>query len=261
MVPGRSKQVFKTWLASRPDTWRERIEIVAMDGFTGFKSAAAEELPGARAVMDPFHVVHLAGNALDECRRRIQQELHHRRGRATDPSTRPAGCYTPDPACSPHASSTRSSTCSPAITTSPSKSHGASTRTSPGAYRDPNKIRGKALMQAEINTLTSTRVPRGLTELITLGRTLKRRAGDILAYFDHPHTSNGPTEAINGRLEHLRGSALGLAKPHQLHHPSTPRNRRIQTPTTPPIMKSRKSGHCTDDDCGAPGELRAELWG
>ena len=85
MVPGRSKQVFKTWLASRPDTWRERIEIVAMDGFTGFKSAAAEELPDARAVMDPFHVVHLAGNALDECRRRIGQELHHRRGRGTDP--------------------------------------------------------------------------------------------------------------------------------------------------------------------------------
>ena len=85
MVPGRSKQVFKTWLASQPDTWRERIEIVAMDGFTGFKSAAAEELPGARAVMDPFHVVHLAGNALDECRRRIGQELHHRRGRSTDP--------------------------------------------------------------------------------------------------------------------------------------------------------------------------------
>ena len=51
----------------------------------GFKSAAAEELPDARAVMDPFHVVHLAGDALDECRRRIQQELHYRRGRATDP--------------------------------------------------------------------------------------------------------------------------------------------------------------------------------
>ena len=56
-----------------------------MDGFTGFKSAAAEELPDARAVMDSFHVVHLAGDALDECRRRIQQELHHRRGRGTDP--------------------------------------------------------------------------------------------------------------------------------------------------------------------------------
>ena len=85
MVPGRSKQVFKTWLASQPDTWRSRIEIVAMDGFTGFKSAAAEELPDARAVMDPFRVVHLAGNVLDECRRRTGQELHRRRGRATDP--------------------------------------------------------------------------------------------------------------------------------------------------------------------------------
>ena len=100
-------------------------------------------------------------------------------------------------------------------------------------------------MEAAINTLTSTRVPRGLTELITLGRTLKRRAGDILAYFDHPHTSNGPTEAINGRLEHLRGTALGLAKPHQRHHPSTPRNRRIQTPITPPIMKSLLSHYET----------------
>ena len=49
-----------------------------------------------------------------------------------------------------------------------------------------------------------------LTELITLGRTLKRRAADVLAYFDRAGTSNGPTEAINGRLEHLRGSALGF---------------------------------------------------
>ena len=37
-----------------------------------------------------------------------------------------------------------------------------------------------------------------------------RRAADVLAFFDRPGTSNGPTEAINGRLEHLRGSALGF---------------------------------------------------
>ena len=95
-------------------------------------------------------------------------------------------------------------------------------------------------MQADINTLTTTRVPRGLTEFMTVGGILKRRAGDNLAYIDNPHTTGGPTEAINGNLEHLRGSALELAKPHQLHHPSTPRNRRIPTPTTPPIMKSPK---------------------
>ena len=67
-------------------------------------------------------------------------------------------------------------------------------------------------MQAEINTLTSTRVPRSLTKLITLGRTLKRRTTDIQAYFDHPHTTSDPTQAINAPLEHQRGRAPGLSE-------------------------------------------------
>ena len=78
------------------------------------------------------------------------------------------------------------------------------------AYRSSNARGGKTLMHEEIARLNSTGMPSSLTELTTLGRTLKRRAADILAYFDHPHTSNDPTEAINGRLEHLRGSALGF---------------------------------------------------
>jgi len=51
MVEGRSKQVFKTWLAQRPQAWRDQLEVVAMDGFTGFKTATTEELPDAVAVM------------------------------------------------------------------------------------------------------------------------------------------------------------------------------------------------------------------
>ena len=238
MVPGRSKQVFKTWLASQPDTWRERIEIVAMDGFIGFKSAATEELPGARAVMDPFHVVHLAGDALDECRRRIQQELHHRRGRATDPLYKARRVL-----------HTRSCLLTPRqqhqlLNLFSGEEHVALEVTWSvyqsiiDAYRDPNKIRGKALMQAEIDRLSDADVPRSLTEIITLGRTLKRRAGDILAYFDHPHTSNGPTEAINAPPRTPTRIRTRIPKPHPLHHPLPPRNRRNQTPTTPPIMKS-----------------------
>jgi hypothetical protein len=46
-------------------------------------------------------------------------------------------------------------------------------------------------------------VPTTLEEIVQLGRTLHRRRHDVLAHFDH-HTSNGPTEAINGRLEALR---------------------------------------------------------
>ena len=55
MVEGRSKQAFKTWLEARPKTWRDGIEVVAMDGFTGFKTATTEELPTAVPVMDPFY--------------------------------------------------------------------------------------------------------------------------------------------------------------------------------------------------------------
>jgi hypothetical protein len=39
---------------------------------------------------------------------------------------------------------------------------------------------------------------------------LKKRAADVLAHFEQPGTSNAPTEAINGRLEQLRGSAPGF---------------------------------------------------
>ena len=85
MVEGRSKAAFKTWLADRDDAFRDAVEVVAMDGFTGFKTAAAEEIPDAVTVMDPFHVVRLAGDALDRCRRRVQLAIHGHRGFRDDP--------------------------------------------------------------------------------------------------------------------------------------------------------------------------------
>ena len=130
MVPGRSKQVFKTWLASRPDTWRERIEIVAMDGFTGFKSAAAEELPDARQSWIPSMLYTWLATPWMNAAGVSSKNFTIGAGVPRIPCTRLAGCYTPAHACSRHASNTRSSTCSPAIATSHSKSPGASTRTS-----------------------------------------------------------------------------------------------------------------------------------
>src|SRR3954454_12084569 len=77
------------------------------------------------------------------------------------------------------------------------------------AYRQPDRAKGRDLMAKLIDWI-SQGVPAVLSEVVTLGRTLKKRADDVLAYFERPGTSNGPTEAINGRLEHLRGSALGF---------------------------------------------------
>ena len=51
-------------------------------------------------------------------------------------------------------------------------------------------------MMTNVITSISHGVPAALAEVTTLGRTLKKRAADVLAYFDRPGTSNGPTEAI-----------------------------------------------------------------
>jgi len=209
MVEGRSKQAFKTWLANRPQAWRDRVEVVAMDGFTGFKSATTEELPDAVTVMDPFHVVRLAGDALDRCRRRVQQNVHGHRGRKDDPLYRArrtlhtgAGLLTDKQR-------------SRLVDLFATDAHVEVEATwgiyqrMIAAYREPDRTKARQLMEKLIESV-SAGVPDTLVEVITLGKTLKKRAVDVLAYFDRPGTSNGPTEAINGRLEHLRGSALGF---------------------------------------------------
>ncbi|WIM73272.1 transposase [Corynebacterium suedekumii] len=76
------------------------------------------------------------------------------------------------------------------------------------AYGHPQKSEGKKLMSRVINSIRKG-LPKRLEELAQLGRTLWRRREDVLAYFDIG-ASNGPVEAINGRLEHLRGIALGF---------------------------------------------------
>ncbi|WP_334144793.1 transposase, partial [Corynebacterium nuruki] len=67
---------------------------------------------------------------------------------------------------------------------------------------------GKLRMFKVIKAL-HVKIPNDLRELRVLGQTLWRRRADILAYFD-TGASNGPVENINGKLEHLRGIALGF---------------------------------------------------
>jgi len=209
MVEGRSKKVFTTWLEARPQAWRDGIEVVAMDGFTGFKTAATEQLPKAVEVMDPFHVVRLAAEALDRCRQRVQQETTGHRGRKGDPLFTARRTLT---------------TGADLLTDKQAKriqdlfaddAHAAVEATwgiyqrIVAAYRDTDRTTGRTRLKATI-TAIGAGVPAALVEIKKLATTLTRRATDVLAYFDHPRTSNGPTEAINGRLEHLRGSALGF---------------------------------------------------
>lgn len=208
MVAGRSAAAMTGWLAERSPEFRAAVEVVAMDGFGGYKTAATEALPEAVTVMDPFHVVALAGHKLDLCRQRIQQDTLGHRGRSGDPLygvrralrtrdgllttrqwTRIAAVFADDAHVAVEAT-------------------WCAYQQLIDAYAADDPQRGKTLLSTLIDLLR-TGLPAGLEELAQLGRTLHRRRDDVLAYFTH-RASNGPTEAINGRLEALRRNALGF---------------------------------------------------
>ncbi|VEI03079.1 Transposase and inactivated derivatives [Acidipropionibacterium jensenii] len=195
MVEGRSKQAFKQWLAERDQAWRDQIHSVAMDGFTGFKTAAAEEVPDATEVMDPFHVVQLAGDALDRTRTRVQQDTCGHRGRKGDPLFGVRLTLHTGRDLLTDRQATRLETVFTDDAHAPVQVTWAVYQQVVTAYRAQNTSEGRQVMERLINAI-ATRVPKALPEVITLGHTLATRATDILAYFDHPGSSNGPTEAI-----------------------------------------------------------------
>jgi len=174
-----------------------------------FKTAAAEELPAAVAVMDPFHVVRLAGDALDGCRRRVQQQLHGHRGRTGDPLYSCRRTLHTGLKLLTDTQWNRLDRLFDIDEHAHVEVTWALYQRMVTAYRDGDRAAGRLDLAALIESLR-TGVPGTLVELRKLGRTLNARKSDVLAYFDRPGTSNGPTEAINGRLEHLRGTALGF---------------------------------------------------
>jgi transposase len=163
----------------------------------------------ATAVMDSFHVVRLTGDALDTCRRRVQQQIHGHRGRKDNPLYSARRTLHTGADLLTDKQTQRLTALFATDEHIEVEATWAIYQQMITAYREPDRTRGRELMSKLIDSI-SAGVPAVLVELVTLGRTLQKRAVDVLAYFERPGTSNGPTEAINGRLEHLRGSALGF---------------------------------------------------
>jgi transposase len=208
MVPGRSAAAMTDWLEARSQAFRDQVQIVAMDGFGGYKNAATTALPDAVTVMDPFHVVALAGHKLDLCRQRVQQDTLGHRGRSGDPLYRVRRTLRTRLGLLTERQRARLEAVFGFEEHVAVEVSWWAYQQIIAAYEDQNRQRGKTMLTSVIDRLRSG-LPAGLEELATLGRTLHRRRKDVLAYFDH-RASNGPTEAINGRLEALRRNALGF---------------------------------------------------
>ncbi len=206
---GRSAEVLRTWLQERDPKFRQQVQVVTMDGLAGYACAVDQVLPDATKVMDPFHVIHLAAGKLSGCRQRLQRETTGRRGRKDDPLYKHRRTLLTRTNYLTQRQKQRLD-----LLWATDDEYVALEVTwmfyqdMIQAYGHPKKSEGKKLMSRVINSIRKG-LPAGLEELAQLGRTLWRRREDILAYFDIG-ASNGPVEAINGRLEHLRGIAPGF---------------------------------------------------
>jgi len=85
VVRGRSGADLRSWLEGRPPGWCEQVKVVAIDPHEGYRQGLKPHLEHTSLVVDPFHVVALANRAMDNCRRRVNQELLGHRGRKADP--------------------------------------------------------------------------------------------------------------------------------------------------------------------------------
>lgn len=84
--PGAAER-FSQWISAQDLVWRDRVgvEVAVLDPFRGYATALRTSLPDAVRVLDAFHVVRLGFAAVDDVRRRVQQESTGHRGRQEDP--------------------------------------------------------------------------------------------------------------------------------------------------------------------------------
>ena len=85
IVPGRTAQAPTAWLLARPRRWLAGVRWAVLDLSGPYRAAFDAAIPHAEQVADPFHVVRLANDALDDVRRRVQQQTLGHRGRKHDP--------------------------------------------------------------------------------------------------------------------------------------------------------------------------------
>ena len=202
--------MYKNWLEERGEEFRSGIQIATLDPFQGYKNAIDDQLQDATSVLDAFHIVKLAGDALDEVRRRVQQDTTGHRGRTGDPlyQIRLLLC------ASRHRLTPRQKERLREAFTADEAHTGVEvayllTQQVRDVFHQDTPAQGQRLAARLIESLPRCPIP----EIARLGRTLRKWKDALGAYFDTGGASNGPTEAINGIIEFGRRISRGCCNP------------------------------------------------
>ena len=161
-------------------------------------------------MLDAFHVVKLGTAAVDEVRRRVQQDIHGHRGRRDDPLYRIRNLLR---AGREHLTDRQKTRLETAFTADDRHVevevawHCAQQLRS--VYHQPSHADGRRVAEQILATFPSCPIP----EIARLGRTLNQWRDAFLGYFTTGGANNGGTEAINGLIELARRVARGFRDP------------------------------------------------
>jgi len=135
--------------------------------------------------MDPFHIVRLAGDALDQCRRRVQLAIHGHRGFKDDPLHKSRRTLHTGSGLLTDRHIDRLNQLFADETHVEVEATWGIYQRMITAYRTEDRADGRELMVKLIADI-SAGVPKALVEVAKLGRTLKKRAADVAGLLRPP---------------------------------------------------------------------------
>jgi len=193
LVPGRSGEAYKTWLQARGDTFRKNVKVATLDPFHGYKNAIDDQLQDAVAVLDAFHIVKLGTAAVDEVRRRVQQDIHGHRGRKDDPLYRIRNILR---AGVEHLTDRQHARLESAFVADERHVEVEvayrCAQQLRSVYHQTSHVDGRRIAEQILASFPSCPIP----EIARLGRTLNQWRDAFLGYFTTGGANNGGTEAV-----------------------------------------------------------------
>ncbi len=211
VVAGRSGRVLGDWLDTQPAGWLDQIAVAAIDPFRGYANALSSRLPDAVLVMDRFHVIKLANSAIDDVRRRVQQDTTGHRGRAQDPLY---GIRRLLLVGAERLSERGWERIHAALAAGDPAGEVAAAVVAKELLRDVYAAPGLAAARRALIAFYHYCSDADVPELARLAGTISDWAQEILAFHTTNKASNGTTEAVNLGIETVRRTGRGFRNIH-----------------------------------------------
>jgi len=210
VIEGRSRDVLGRWLSERGDDWCESSGLATLDPAAGYRRALEDHLPNATLVVDHFHCIRLANQAIDDVRRRVQNETLGHRGRKTDPLYRARRVLlTGDE----RLTEDRFGWMATLLEVGDPDGEVSATWVAKELLRDVYSALDEAHARRRMIAFYTHCADADVPELARLARTVSRWSEEIFAYHRTEQASNGRVENTHMLAEKFRRNAHGFRNP------------------------------------------------